>query len=324
MRIIYTLESFEKMLNERFPHNHVKVLEYTATNKSLIYQCLDCGQIYHKARANGLYENKTLCQKCYSSRKSKARNWILDFLKRTKNFELIEPWHGTTSVNLKLRCLQCGLTFEKEPFNLYKKEENTICPYCGDNGAPLPKEIFLQRLTPEEQQNFKLLEYNGVMKSAKFQHACGYVFNQKPCNFLKSRGCPKCNKTMSAGEVRIARYLTNNNIQYEYEKHFPEIARLSYDFYLPELNILIEYQGEQHYRPIETFGGNERFEKQQKYDKLKQEYAKEHNITLICIPYYEQGHLESLLQSFLGSTTSQFDVASSEAKEKTSYDDNIV
>ena len=62
---------------------------------------------------------------------------------------------------------------------------------------------------------------------------------------------------------------------------------MSYDFYLPDQNILIEYQGLQHYQPIDYFGGDDRFMVQQKHDQMKLDYAKEHGYNLIAIPYTE-------------------------------------
>ena len=41
------------------------------------------------------------------------------------------------------------------------------------------------------------------------------------------------------------------------------------DLYIPKYNILIEYNGEQHYRPIDYFGGEKQFEIQQEHDRRR-------------------------------------------------------
>ena len=77
-------------------------------------------------------------------------------------------------------------------------------------------------------------------------------------------------------------------ITYEYQKTFPDlkdVQTLSYDFYLPDQNILIEYQGLQHYEPVDHFGGDGKFKLQQKHDKLKSDYARDHGYNLIAVPY---------------------------------------
>lgn len=77
-------------------------------------------------------------------------------------------------------------------------------------------------------------------------------------------------------------------INYEYQKTFDDLRDdklLSYDFCIPSKNILIEYQGIQHYQPIDYFGGNTTFKKQRNHDKMKLEYAKANNYNLIAVPY---------------------------------------
>ena len=60
---------------------------------------------------------------------------------------------------------------------------------------------------------------------------------------------------------------------------------LPFDFYLPNQNICIEYDGEQHFKPIEKFGGQENLKNVQNRDKIKTEFCEKQGITLIRIPY---------------------------------------
>lgn len=79
-------------------------------------------------------------------------------------------------------------------------------------------------------------------------------------------------------------------IKYDYQKTFDDLKDtqpLSYDFYISDQNILIEYQGIQHYQPVNLWGGEAKFEYQQKHDKLKLDYARDHGYTLITVPYTE-------------------------------------
>ena len=89
------------------------------------------------------------------------------------------------------------------------------------------------------------------------------IFKSEPNSVIRISGCPYCKQYK--GEVIIANYLKNSGIEFEPQKKFKEVKDsrpLSYDFYLPKQKILIEYNGEQHYRPIEFFGGNVAFKKQ--------------------------------------------------------------
>ena len=60
---------------------------------------------------------------------------------------------------------------------------------------------------------------------------------------------------------------------------------MSYDFYIEGTNILIEYHGKQHYKPIEYFGGEKQLKIQKEHDRRKREYAKKHGYKLVEISY---------------------------------------
>ena len=70
---------------------------------------------------------------------------------------------------------------------------------------------------------------------------------------------------------------------------------LSYDFYLPDYNLLIEYQGQQHEYAVDWFGGEEKFVRQQEFDTQKRNYAKNHDIHLLEIWYYDFENIENIL-----------------------------
>lgn len=98
---------------------------------------------------------------------------------------------------------------------------------------------------------------------------------------------------MSIGEALIVEVLTNSGVVYYQEYKFQDLGDLRYDFYLPEYNRLIEFDGEQHFRDT-GWGGLESYRER---DKIKNNYAKSHNISLIRIPYWEKDkiNLEMLL-----------------------------
>ena len=119
---------------------------------------------------------------------------------------------------------------------------------------------------------------------------CGKIY-EIYANNLTSGNTTSCGCIReSHGETRIREILSQNNIIFENQKKFPDLKGdknypLKYDFYLPQYNCLIEYDGEQHFKPIEKWGGKEGFIKRKYYDTLKNNYAHNHNIYIIRIPY---------------------------------------
>ena len=117
---------------------------------------------------------------------------------------------------------------------------------------------------------------------------CGCIFLQTPGNHLQGIGCPKCN--FSKGEKKIAEFLADNKIKFASQYRFKKsvVSVYPYDFYLPELNIIIEYQGEQHYSFNKHFHRTQfNFIKRIHTDLTKKIYCRENGIEFIEIKYDE-------------------------------------
>lgn len=96
-------------------------------------------------------------------------------------------------------------------------------------------------------------------------------FWQTPSNHIKGQGCPGCSR--SKGEKFIETILTRINIDFIPE-YMLKGYRFRYDFYLPALNVFIEFHGRQHYEPVEAFGGIEAYKRTRDSDLFKKELVK--------------------------------------------------
>lgn len=113
-----------------------------------------------------------------------------------------------------------------------------------------------------------------------------------------SVGCQKCKKNRSRGESSVENFLIKNNISFINQKKFDGCKnknKLPFDFYLPDLDICIEYDGIQHFEPVKQWGGEKRFRATIKKDKIKSSYCLANNIKLIRIPYTEFDNINSIL-----------------------------
>lgn len=134
---------------------------------------------------------------------------------------------------------------------------------------------------------------------------CGKIYEVYAQNLTQgnttSCGCVK----ESHGEQKIREILTINNIDFIAQHKFKDFKYNDtqgipkFDFYLPKYNIIIEYDGEQHFRPIYSFDTEESFKKRQNHDIEKNQYCFNNNITIIRIPYthYNELCLEDLLEN---------------------------
>jgi len=125
-------------------------------------------------------------------------------------------------------------------------------------------------------------------------------FSQTSSDHLKSHGCPICNE--SKGEKTIASFLENNNILFEREKRFKNCRNklpLSFDFYLPDLNLCIEYDGRQHFKSLSFWGGEKGFKRNKNNDKIKNEYCENNKINLLRISYKDFKNINKILENNL-------------------------
>ena len=140
------------------------------------------------------------------------------------------------------------------------------------------------------------------------------LYNPKEAYHKKSCGCLK-----SYGEKVISNILQSNNIIFEREKTFEGCInfqtghRLRFDFYLPEYNICIEYDGEQHFFSNNRNWNTEDNLKETKYrDNLKDSFCNQNNIRLIRIPYTElanlhkKDYLTNIIRHFEGEDNEGF------------------
>jgi very-short-patch-repair endonuclease len=134
-----------------------------------------------------------------------------------------------------------------------------------------------------------------ISKKSKVNIVCQNhgVFSQLPHNHMSGQGCPVCRS--SKGEREIFRYLKNNNIDFIKEKTFKDLGKFRYDFYLPILNMCIEYDGEHHFSP-ERFGADKNeYLKTVKSDKIKDQYCIDNGIEMLRIPYTDFDNIADIL-----------------------------
>lgn len=122
-------------------------------------------------------------------------------------------------------------------------------------------------------------------------------FAQRASAHLRGHGCAKCSS--SRGERRIRYVLRQLGHDFVEQARFPECRDrrpLPFDFYLPHLRTLIEYDGQQHYRKSERWGGHDQLECTQRHDAIRNRFAAEHGYRLIRIPYWQFDQIEEILR----------------------------
>ena len=203
------------------------------------------------------------------------------------------------NVPVLLRCKKCGFEFKMNRSNIVAR--GVKCYNCENTRHRKEHEDFVNEIK-EINPDIKIIGkyFNNI---TPIQCECLKCFNfweTKPTTLQQGKGCPFC-KT-SKGERRIKNFLDKNNIKYQTQYKFEDckdIHQLPFDFFLEEYKTCIEYDGKQHFIPIESWGGEKELEKTKKHDNIKDIYCKENKIKLIRIPYYDYKKIEEILKEQL-------------------------
>ena len=150
----------------------------------------------------------------------------------------------------------------------------------------MTQEKFISRAKKKHNNFYDYSKVNFINTKTKIEIICPKhgSFKQKPTHHLSGAGCPKCK--CSKGEREIIKYLESIKMNYDYQKRFHDCKHKNYlifDFYIPEKNICIEYDGEQHFKSIPYFGGQKALRITQERDRIKTDYCKKNNIILLRI-----------------------------------------
>lgn len=160
------------------------------------------------------------------------------------------------------------------------------CPSCSKN-KKFTKEDFIKASIIKHSKSYiyDFADYKNMHTKVKIICTKHGEFYQMPQDHInKSQGCPTCNQ--SKGENLIEIFLKNNNIKYISQKKFDDcksISHLLFDFFLPDYNTCIEFNGIQHYYPVDIFGGKDNLDITIKRDLIKYKYCIDNNIKLILI-----------------------------------------
>ena len=300
-----TQEEFISRVNHIRPD--VMALEpYIKNNVKIKFQCKICGHIWSTSPQNIFAGSGCpICgrKKCDEKRKIPLTDVLVAF--QDKKIRMIGEYLGV-SKKVLCECEICGHQWETYPYLIMN---DVGCPTCAakKNGDLYRKstEQFIQEMSYINPDIDIIGEYYNSNTHIKCRcKICNNDFVALPSNLIKGKGCGHCTK--SKGEKKIRRYCEENHILFVPQKKYDNLfgvggGQLSYDFYLPKYNLLIEYQGEYHDGTANNQSEDD-FLIQQEHDKRKYEYAITHNIKLLEIWYYEFNDVENILEKAIYNT----------------------
>lgn len=284
-------------------HPNIEIISEYKTLKSIIScRCLIHDRVINIA-PDRLIANKFVCSECADEYYLSARKQR--FEKRLNNASsniMVIGTYASTLDKTLVRCNTCGYVYYDKPEYILNKNS---CPACYKHPKSKTTVEFAIEMSKINKDIIITGEYVGAHSYISFRcNACGRHGVSTPSRLLmREYGCKNC--TRSIGEMAISRALDNIGIDYEEQKRFYDLRgaagkKLSFDFYISSISLLIEYQGEQHDRPVPFDKSGKKFtnlERQQENDQKKRNYAECNNYVLLEIWYYDKKNIETILEN---------------------------
>lgn len=267
------------------------------SNAPIYYICqCECGNILSLAKQKIKNRKEEKCKKCKN----------IDFSKYIG--EKINSWTILDYKENKFLCkCNCGTIKTVNPYNVINNQSKD----CGCGRKQTMNDIHSKeddiignkfgRLTP-----LKIVGKNKFRKTLyECQCDCGKL-HTTTASALLGGYTMSCGCLHSKMNSIISQFLQEQNIDFDSEKfcRYNDTEYGKFDFYLKKYNLVIEYDGEDHYMPIDRAGKGEEWAKEklkmtQYRDKLKNQYCKENNINLLRIPYWEKENYQTIILNYI-------------------------
>lgn len=301
-----THEKYLSQITERYKDEYNLLGIYTGADKKIEVQHLKCGHIWLPTSAN-LLQGRSKCPKCSGKHHRSPQEFCEFVLEKTNGeFSSMGDFKGN-NYTTTFKHNVCGHVFKAKPQTFLKGEIG--CRKCS-NMLIHDKERVELLLEDKYGNEYTLL--SDEVKNNRdviiiLHNVCKKEFETTSNRIININiTCSHCKPSGSKGEMEIGRLLKQNSINFIREYTFDDCRHKSilfFDFAIFDHNDsligLIEFDGKQHFEPIDFFGGLEGFKTNKIRDGIKNNYCKKNNIPLIRIPYWEEDSIEVYVNDFL-------------------------
>jgi very-short-patch-repair endonuclease len=298
------VEEARKIHLDRYDYSAVS---YTSTRKRVEIRCPNHGP-FHQAPSGHLSGQG--CPKCGIDRNAKGRTRTLeDFIATSRRvhgdkYDYSHAEYVGSEIPLTIICPVHG-AFRQRPQKHAEREQG--CPKCANRDMDLSK--FIERAKAVHQNRYDYSQSIYVRARTPLIVVCPDhgSFKQRADHHLKGIGCPLCVDALNSKGIRkIEEWLIAQSISYEREKGFDALRsektrrrHLRFDFWLPNLNAVIEFDGIQHFQAVSIWGGKSAFDETVARDRRKDEWAAAQGIQMIRVRHDQEQDIELILRTAL-------------------------
>lgn len=290
--------------------------EWRGSAVPIRFRC-SCGTEFTTTYNRFQSQNKRTCDACGRRAADAAKRLTLaevcNMIRQNSDCEYVSGEYKNRKSRIRVRC-SCGEEFETTLDRLLHYNGSGACAKCGIKQRNRLRKHTLESVRETAiRRGAELVskEYQNAHQLLTFRCECGAEFRTTFNRFLTSGKvrCNACSGYESNGEYRIRKWLIANDIPFVAQKTFLGCGSAKrpyfFDFYLPEFNLCIEFDGRQHFEAVD-FSGHQDEDTQaralwdlQCRDLVKDIYCEEHGIGLLRIRYDESERIEDILGSTL-------------------------
>jgi hypothetical protein len=276
-------EEIDRRLEDR---SIARVDDYPGRNTDKItWKCLIDGHIW-KANVSEVLYKKTGCSVCSGNKPKTNEN--IDSILENYNIVRLSDYKNNSS-KFQVKCLHCNNTFDIYLYQIHKNKDRS-CPFCRSYEK---KESQLSRIKDKLDKHGIVImsNYSGVNEKHDFIDSFGNEWTDTIGNVITKYSLvegQKYNKSyrFSQRENMIYSYLRDSGVSFERHYKLENEHRFFIVDFIVNDRIVVEYNGKQHYEPVDFFGGLEQYEKQIKRDNDLKTLCYNNSIEYIEIPYY--------------------------------------
>lgn len=278
--------------------------EYKNSKTKLDYICSNG---HHTKIAWNMFKRGRRCVKCRNEKTGDRRRLNFDYVRSEfakMDCKLLSTEYNGSQTLLDYIC-ECG---EISKITWGNFQQGVRCIKCGHEKTTEKRRLAFEYIKKEfEKEGCTLItdNYINVITPLEYICSCGNKTSSTFVNFKNREGCSFCSSKRSRGELKISKFLENSDVEYisEYKINGCRDKRpVPFDFAITANNLilgLIEYDGKQHFEPIDFFGGEDSLQFVQEHDQIKNKYCEDNNIPLLRIPYTEFNNVENIVFDFL-------------------------
>lgn len=298
-----THEQFVQEVQDLRGDEYTVLGQYEGSIAKILMRHNTCGHEWHVVAKEFL--RGTRCPACFGTPKKTTEKFARELSDMTAGEYSLVGEYKTAKTKVKIKHNVCGHVWETFP-TAFRAEKR--CLICARKNTGIKQRKTHEQFVEEVKQlvgdEFTVLsEYKTTFTKVLMKHnKCGHEWSVTPASFLShGNRCPRC--SASRGEKAVEQYLKKNGFEYKHQYKIDECRNkraLPFDFAAKINNqtVLIEYDGAQHYMPIEVFGGEKTFKRNQHNDEIKTMFCLTRFIPLIRIPY-TVGNVEAYLDKLL-------------------------